>query len=94
MFDQGLGDLFVNPRCGEYRGAFPDGSVEFAAERFGTRLGLVLGHSQCGAFLATLEELERPDALQSENLHLVVVGVEYSLETSVVHFLERVPQLD
>lgn len=33
------------------------GSVEFAAERFGTCLVIILGHTGCGAVQATLEEL-------------------------------------
>src|SRR4030095_10011062 len=47
------------------------GSVEFAAERFGTRLVVVLGHSQCGAVLATLEELQQPTDNQSRNLRSI-----------------------
>src|SRR6186713_3473744 len=51
VFDQGLGDLFVIRVAGNV--VFPSqvGSVEFAAERFHTRLVIVLGHSQCGAIL-------------------------------------------
>ena len=59
VFDQGLGDLFVIRVAGNV--VFPSqvGSVEFAAERFHTRLVIVLGHSQCGAVAATIEELGR-----------------------------------
>ena len=60
VFDQGLGDLFVIRVAGNIVAPSQVGSVEFAAERFGTRLVVVLGHSQCGAILATLEELGRP----------------------------------
>ena len=59
VFDQGLGDLFVIRVAGNIVAPSQVGSVEFAAERFGTRLVVVLGHSQCGAVLATLEELQR-----------------------------------
>ncbi len=55
MFDQVLGDLFVIRVAGNIVAPSQVGSVEFAAERFGTRLVVVLGHSQCGAILATLE---------------------------------------
>ena len=61
VFDQGLGDLFVIRVAGNIVAPSQVGSVEFAAERFHTRLVVVLGHSQCGAVLATLEELRRPD---------------------------------
>ena len=60
VFDQGLGDLFVIRVAGNIVAPSQVGSVEFAAERFGTRLVVVLGHSQCGAILATLEELQQP----------------------------------
>jgi carbonic anhydrase len=147
VFDQGLGDLFVIRVAGNIVAPSQIGSIEFAAERFGTRLVVVLGHSNCGAVLATLEELGRPSAAQSRNLrsivdrirpavepllagagpldpdallsravranigesvrhlrhgsevleHLVrngglrVVGAEYSLETGIVEFLDRLP---
>ena len=54
VFDQGLGDLFVIRVAGNIVAPSQVGSVEFAAERFGTRLVVVLGHSECGAILATL----------------------------------------
>ena len=60
VFDHGLGDLFVIRVAGNVVTPSGVGSVEFAAERFGTRLVVVLGHSRCGAVAATLEELERP----------------------------------
>src|SRR6202163_2181178 len=66
VFDQGLGDLFVIRVAGNIVAPSQVGSVEFAAARFGTRLVVVLGHSQCGAILATLEELRRPTANQSD----------------------------
>jgi len=56
------------------------GSVEFAAERFGTPLVVVLGHSQCGAVLATLEALEQPAEYQSRNLRSIVDRVRPSVE--------------
>ena len=49
VFDQGLGDLFVIRVAGNIVAPSQIGSVEFAAERFGTRLVVVLGHSRCGA---------------------------------------------
>src|SRR6185436_19402433 len=55
VFDQGLGDLFVIRIAGNVVAPSGVGSVEFAAEKFGTRLVVVLGHSQCGAVVATVE---------------------------------------
>src|SRR5207244_7605285 len=68
VFDQGLGDLFVIRVAGNIVAPSQVGSVEFAAARFGTPLVVVLGHSRCGAILATLEELVRPTQDQSRNL--------------------------
>src|SRR6266850_1383737 len=81
VFDQGLGDLFVIRVAGNIVASSQVGSVEFAAERFHTRLVVVLGHSQCGAVLATLEELQQPTDSQSRNLRSIVDRVRPSLET-------------
>ncbi len=80
VFDQGLGDLFVIRVAGNIVAPSQVGSVEFAAARFGTRLVVVLGHSQCGAILATLEELRRPTENQSRNLRAIVDRVRPSVE--------------
>jgi len=80
VFDQGLGDLFVIRVAGNIVAPSLVGSVEFAAARFGTRLVVVLGHSQCGAILATLEELQRPTENQSSNLRAIVNRVRPSVE--------------
>jgi carbonic anhydrase len=80
IFDQGLGDLFVIRVAGNIVAPSQVGSVEFAAARHGTRLVVVLGHSQCGAILATIEELTRPTINQSRNLHSIVDRVRPSVE--------------
>jgi carbonic anhydrase len=80
VFDQGLGDLFVIRVAGNIVAPSQVGSVEFAAERFGTRLVVVLGHSRCGAILATLEELGRPSEDQSRNLRSIVDRIRPSVE--------------
>ena len=83
VFDQGLGDLFVIRVAGNIVAPSQVGSVEFAAERFGTRLVIVLGHTQCGAILATLEELERPNESRSPNLRSIVDYIRPSVETLI-----------
>lgn len=72
VFDQGLGDLFVIRVAGNIVAPSQVGSVEFAAERFGTRLVVVMGHTRCGAIEATLEEMQRPTEDQSPNLRSIV----------------------
>ena len=80
VFDQGLGDLFVIRVAGNIVAPSQIGSVEFAAERAGARLVVVLGHSQCGAILATLDELQRPTEKHSRNLRSIVDRVRPSVE--------------
>jgi len=81
VFDQGLGDLFVIRVAGNIVAPSQIGSVEFAATRYDTRLVVVLGHSQCGAILATLDELRRPAGNQSPSLRSIVDRVRPSVET-------------
>src|SRR5687767_15854160 len=81
VFDQGLGDLFVIRVAGNIVAPSQVGSVEFAAERFGTRLVVVLGHTQCGAIVATLEELARPRDNQSRNMRSIVDRIRPSVES-------------
>jgi carbonic anhydrase len=81
IFDQGLGDLFVIRVAGNIVAPSQVGSVEFAAERYGTRLVVVLGHSQCGAVQATLEELQRPTESRSRHLQSIVGRIRPSVET-------------
>jgi carbonic anhydrase len=80
IFDQGLGDLFVIRVAGNIVAPSLVGSVEFAATNFGTRLVVVLGHTQCGAIFATLDELRRPAENQSPNLRSIVNRVRPSVE--------------
>ncbi len=81
VFDQGFGDLFVIRVAGNVVAPSQVGSVEFAASRFGTRLVVVMGHSQCGAIVATLEEVLGRATSQSRNLRSIVDRVRPSVET-------------
>jgi len=92
VFDQGLGDLFVIRVAGNIVAPSQVGSVEFAAARFSTRLVVVLGHSQCGAIQATVEELQSPTASHSHNMQSIVdrvrPSVEGLLETDLKHNMD------
>src|ERR687888_2828753 len=81
VFDQGLGDLFVIRVAGNIVAPSQIGSVEFAADRFGTRLVVVMGHTGCGAVTATLEQLQGRATSQSRNLRSIVERVRPSVET-------------
>ena len=92
VFDQGLGDLFVIRVAGNIVASSQVGSVEFAAARFGTQLVVVLGHSQCGAIGATLEQLQQPTENQSRNLRSIVDRVRPSVEALLATELRHDPE--
>jgi len=84
VFDQGLGDLFVIRVAGNIVAPSQVGSVEFAAERFGTRLVVVMGHTQCGAIAATLEAISSGQKGQGSLNQLSIVNrVRPSIEALV-----------
>ena len=80
VFDQGLGDLFVIRVAGNIVAPSQVSSVEFAAERFGTRLVVVLGHTRCGAIEATIDALQAPSHLRARDPHSIVDRVRPSVE--------------
>lgn len=84
VFDQGLGDLFVIRVAGNIVAPSQVGSVEFAAAQLGARLVVVLGHSNCGAVSATLDELRQEAANRSPNLRAIVDRIRPAVEPLLV----------
>ena len=80
VFDQGLGDLFVIRVAGNVVAPSQVGSVEYAAAQLGTKLVVVLGHSNCGAVDATLKELRREQEHRSPNLRAIVDRIRPAIE--------------
>jgi len=80
VFGQGFGDLFVIRVAGNIVAQSQIGSVEFAAELFGIRLAVVLGHTQCGAVTATLQALRQPENHVSANLRAIVDRIRPAVE--------------
>jgi carbonic anhydrase len=91
VFDQGLGDLFVIRVAGNIVAPSQIGSIEFAASRFDTRLVVVMGHTECGAIVATIEELQRPAGRQSRNLRSIVDRVQPSVAELLASDLHLTP---
>lgn len=83
VFGQGVGDLFVIRVAGNVVAPSQIGSIEFAAEKFGTQLVVVLGHSMCGAVEATLEQLKQPSESRSANLYAIVDRIRPAVESLV-----------
>ena len=90
VFDQGFGDLFVIRVAGNIVAPSQVGSVEFAAERLGSRLVVVLGHTRCSAIQITLEDLEDPTH-RSHNVNSIVSRIRPSVEGLLATDLRRNP---
>ena len=56
IFDQGLGDIFSIRTAGNVIGDLELGSIEYAVEHLHCNLIIVLGHENCGAIKAFLED--------------------------------------
>lgn len=80
IFDVGVGDLFVIRVAGNVIAPSLVGSIEFAAERFGSRLVVVLGHTGCGAIEATIDSLQANDDSGSENIQDIVGRIRPAVE--------------
>ena len=91
LFDQGLGDLFVIRVAGNIVAPSQIASVEFAAQRFGIPLVVVMGHTGCGAIEATLEAIARPDDESLHNLRSIVDRVRPAIEPLTLTDLARDP---
>ncbi|HEY7377727.1 MAG TPA: carbonic anhydrase [Steroidobacteraceae bacterium] len=92
VFRQGFGDLFVIRVAGNIVAPSQIGSVEFAVSRFGTRLVVVLGHTECGAIQATIEELRQPGSRRSPGLRALVDRIQPAVEPLLTTSLEQQPE--
>lgn len=81
IFDQGLGDLFVIRVAGNIVAPSQVGSIEYAVEKFGAPLVIVLGHSNCGAIQSTLDALAGKGDTSSHNLNSIVSRIKPVIET-------------
>jgi carbonic anhydrase len=93
IFDMGPGDLFVIRVAGNIATRSQIGSIEFAVDRLGTQLIVVLGHSMCGAILATLEEIEHPSEGPSPNLHSIIDHVRPAVDKLLARANHENPDL-
>ncbi|AMC37134.1 carbonic anhydrase [Janthinobacterium sp. B9-8] len=58
VFDQGIGDLFTARVAGNTVNEDILGSLEYAAKAAGSRVIVVLGHSQCGAIKGACDDVK------------------------------------
>ncbi|MAD91296.1 MAG: carbonic anhydrase [Gammaproteobacteria bacterium] len=80
IFDCGIGDLFVIRVAGNIASSTQIGSIEYAVTVLGTRLIVVLGHSNCGAVIATIDEITKPNSHTSPNLRSIIDNIRPALE--------------
>ena len=65
LFDQGLGDLFVEREAGNILDDITIGSTEYAVEHLHVSLIVVLGHQHCGAIAAARDTVVAPGHINS-----------------------------
>jgi len=81
VFDQGVGDLFVIRVAGNIVAPSQVGSIEFAAETFGSPLVVVLGHTNCGAISDALSACEQGSVNTSHKMMSIVSRIRPTVET-------------
>lgn len=89
VFDCGLGELFVVRVAGNIVAPSLIGSIEFAAENFGTELCVVMGHSQCGAVAATVDAAKSGKRPESDNVQNIVLEILPAVKNSLVMHPDR-----
>ena len=75
IFDVGLGDFFVVRNAGQVIGETILGSLEYAVEVLGVPIILVLGHDECGAIRATIDDVEGNMNASGEYIHKLVAQI-------------------
>lgn len=65
IFDQNIGDIFVDRNAGNLVDDHTLGTIEYGVEHLGARLIVVLGHERCGAVIAALAGDTAPGHVQS-----------------------------
>jgi len=70
IFDQSIGQIFVTRVAGNVITPEIIGSLEYGATVLGTKVILVMGHSECGAVKATMEGKEVPGQISALFPHI------------------------
>lgn len=95
IFDQDLGELFVIRVAGNIVAPSLVGSVEFAADSYGTSLVVVMGHTKCGAVAATLDSIEQTQPAPTDNLHDIVSRIKpHIYQLAVIQDMPRAEKMD
>lgn len=92
IFDQPPGELFVVRVAGNYLDGDVLSSLEYGVAVLGTPLVMVLGHSNCGAVKATIEEIQSSKPLPGHIWDItdaVRPGIENVVKAGGTDLLER-----
>jgi len=65
IFDQNIGDIFVDRNAGNLVDDHTLGTIEYGVEHLGVRLIVVMGHERCGAVQAAVAGGETPGHIAS-----------------------------
>lgn len=81
VFDQGLGDLFVVRVAGNVVAPSLVGSLEYAVAVLDVQLIVVMGHTACGAVIATLDAFKNGPGAAPENVLDIVERIRPGVES-------------
>lgn len=70
LFDESIGHIFVTRIAGNFVTSEIIASLEYGAAVLGTKVILVMGHSNCGAVKATIQHKEAPGQLSALFPHI------------------------
>ena len=73
IFDQGVGDIFDVRNAGNLPTEESIGSLEYAVEFLGTKLIVVLGHTECGAIKSALKY--KPDNIKDNHIESILDAI-------------------
>lgn len=90
VFDQKLGEMFTVRSAGETLSPQAIASIEYAVEKLGTHLIVVMGHTNCGAVKAAIETISGQSA-GSDNLDKLVSDIHPRIKSK---FDEKHPSKD
>ncbi len=90
VFDQKLGEMFTVRSAGETLSPEAIGSMEFAIEKLGSHLLVILGHTNCGAVRSAIDTIGGTSA-GSDNLDKLVQDIHPRIKSK---FDEKHPSKD
>jgi carbonic anhydrase len=94
IFDLGVGDVFSVRVAGNIISPEILGSIEYACEGAGAKLILVMGHTQCGAVTAAVNQLLSPQANsrigECTHLESIVNALQQSIDQTIGNSVELV----